>query len=381
MKKIIKKFNLISKNIYFWIITIIIFTVLLFIGYFIPLKISSIFYQDNGDTKEIKKEEKEVIKNIFTPLDKVDYDRRMNLLANNPPPKVIEPKTDPKTGEIIPIPKPKPNLWPAEHTYPKDGVILPFNRIVAYYGNLYSKKMGVLGEYEEEEMLSRLNQEVKKWELADPETPVLPALHYIVVVAQGSAGADGKYRFRMPDTEIEKVLTIAKKINAIVFLDIQVALSNVESEVPYFKKYLEMPNVHLGIDPEFAMHDGKKPGKVIGSLDAKEINFATDYLSKIVKDNDLPPKILIIHRFTQKMVTNYKNIKIVPEVQFVMNMDGWGPKPNKITTYKSFIYKEPVQFTGFKLFYKNDLKTKDSTLLTPSELLKLNPRPIYIQFQ
>jgi ribosomal protein S2 len=36
-------------------------------------------------------------------------------------------------------------------------------------------------------------------------------------------------------------------------------------------------------------------------------------------------KVLIVHRFTQGMVTNYKNKK-VPEVQVVMDMDGFGTK-------------------------------------------------------
>jgi hypothetical protein len=81
------------------------------------------------------------------------------------------------------------------------------------------------------------------------------------------------------------------------------------------------------------------------------------------------------------MVTNYQNIKPLPEVQIVMDMDGWGPKAKKIGTYKQFIYREPVQFTGFKLFYKNDILEKGTTLFTPEELLKLNPRPIYIQYQ
>jgi ribosomal protein S2 len=36
--------------------------------------------------------------------------------------------------------------------------------------------------------------------------------------------------------------------------------------------------------------------------------------------------VLIVHRFTQGMVTNYKKIKTVPEVQVVMDMDGFGAK-------------------------------------------------------
>jgi len=173
---------------------------------------------------------------------------------------------------------------------------------------------------------------------------------------------------------------MAEQINAIVFLDIQVALSTLEDEVPHLEKYLKFPNVHLGIDPEFSMKGGEKPGSVIGSFDAADINYAAEYLQKIVKDNNLPPKILVVHRFTQAMVKNYKNIKTMPEVQVVMHMDGWGFPAKKINTYKQFIYKEPVEYTGFKLFYKNDTKG-NGRLLTPQELLKLKPQPVYIQYQ
>jgi hypothetical protein len=42
---------------------------------------------------------------------------------------------------------------------------------------------------------------------------------------------------------------------------------------------------------------------------------------------------------------------------------------------------EPVQFTGFKLFYKNDILPPSTGMYTPAELMKLTPRPIYIQYQ
>lgn len=191
----------------------------------------------------------------------------------------------------------------------------------------------------------------------------------------------------MPDSEIDKVLAMAAKIparaggNAIVFLDVQVGFSDLQTEVPLLEKYLKLPNVHLGVDPEFSMKTGIRPGKVVGTLDATDINFAVNYLAKIVRENNLPPKILVVHRYTEKMVTNYKEITPLPEVQIVMDMDGWGGAAKKIGTYRSFIYPEPVQFTGFKLFYKNDIVTPTSTLMTPEDLLKLNPRPSYIQYQ
>ena len=272
--------------------------------------------------------------------------------------------------------------WPVKpQPYPMENAILPFKRIVAFYGNLYSKRMGVLGEYPPEELWIKLKAEVKAWEKADPSTPVVPAIHYIAVVAQGSPLKDGKYRRRMPESQIDSALTIARMGNAIVFLDIQVALSNVKEEVPLLEKYLKMPHVHLAIDPEFSMKDGSRPGTKIGSYEADDINYCSEYLAKLVRENNLSPKILIVHRFTQRMVKNYRNIVLHPEVQLVMNMDGWGPPVLKNDSYRQYIYKEPVQFTGFKLFYKNDLKRPPHRMLTPPELIKLKPQPIYIQYQ
>jgi hypothetical protein len=270
--------------------------------------------------------------------------------------------------------------WPVMTEYPLDGAILPFKRIVSYYGNLYSKQMGILGELPEKEMLAKLQGEVAAWQKADSLVEVIPALHYIAVTAQQSPGKGNTYRLRMPFHQIDSVLKMAAKINAIVFVDIQVGLSTLQQEVPQLEKYLKMPNVHLGIDPEFSMKGGQAPGKVIGSFDAADINYATEYLAKLVKENNLPPKVFIVHRFTRGMVTNYKQVKTRPEVQIVMDMDGWGHPDLKYSSYQLYIHKEPIQFTGFKLFYKNDLRN-NGRLMTPKELLALKPQPVYIQYQ
>ncbi|MCX6751328.1 MAG: hypothetical protein NT161_00990 [Candidatus Nomurabacteria bacterium] len=393
--KFISKIQSTLRSTFFWFFVVLLFVLVLF--FVTPEFFGSVIsYSPPGNTiiKNINEIVNPEVKPTVLPLDTVAYDKKMEELANNPPDPIVYQtvKTvtkDPKTGKSVtkttkvPLdPQPvRTHLWPVKTVYPNVGAILPFNRIVAYYGNLYSKNMGVLGQYPETEMLQKLDVEVKKWNEADPSTPAIPALHYITIVAQENLGQDGKYRARMPDSEIDKVLAMAAKINALVFLDIQVGFSNVETEIPLLEKYLKMPQVHLGIDPEFSMKTGIRPGKVVGTVDAKDINFAANYLAKIVKENNLPPKILIVHRYTQKMVTNYKEIKPLPEVQIVMDMDGWGGQAKKINTYQQFVFKEPVQFTGFKLFYKNDVLTPGTTLMTPNQLLKLNPRPIYIQYQ
>jgi len=310
---------------------------------------------DSTKTEQTNKEEQ-----AAKPVDSAKYFKLQKYLANGD-----------TTGK-----------WPVKKDIvPINGAILPFNRVVSFYGNLYSKKMGALGEYAPKEMWKKLNAEVARWNKADPTIKSIPAVHYIATVASGTPGKDGKYINRMPDKQIDSALTIAKMHNAIVFLDVQVALSNLQAELPRLEKYLKMSHVHLGIDPEFSMKTGAKPGTKIGTYDAADINYASAYLAKLVKENNLPCKILIVHRFTQGMVTNYQNIKKSKEVQVVMDMDGWGEPELKKGTYRHYLYKEPVQFVGFKLFFKNDLKKAPNRLMTPEELLKLTPKPIYIQYQ
>jgi len=270
--------------------------------------------------------------------------------------------------------------WPVEGPAPLPGAIVPAKRIIAYYGNPLSKRMGALGEYEPKDMIRRLNQQAEEWRKADPATPVQTALHLIVVVAQGDAGPSGKYRTIMRDTMVEMVHKWAKENNSILFIDIQTGLSDIREILPKFEKFLVRPDVHLAIDPEFMMKDGSKPGSRVGTMDAADINYASAYLSQLIKKHNLPPKTLVIHRFKQKMMTNYKNIQLRPDVQVVIHMDGWGAAWLKRDSYKDYVVKEPVQYTGFKLFYHNDTK-KGDPLMSPTEVLKLNPKPIYIQYQ
>lgn len=302
-------------------------------------------------------------------LDREEYDRRMRRLAHLPDGFTLSASDTPP-------------LWPAEAAYPNAGALLPFHRIVAYYGNFFSTRMGVLGEYREETVLEMLMREVKAWEEADPETPVLPAIDYIAVVAQASAGSDGKFRARMPHTEIDKAVAMAEKVGGIVILEVQPGLSPLMEEVRTLEPYLARPDVHLAIDPEFVMiKTGARPGTRVGTVDASDVNEAAGYLAALAREHGLPPKVLVVHRYTRHMVTNAAEIRPLPEVQIVMDMDGWGRPESKFATYNAFIRPEPVQFTGFKLFYKNDVRWQGSRLLTPAEILELMPRPIFIQYQ
>lgn len=285
-----------------------------------------------------------------------------------------------KTGAATPASARRAPVWPVAGPTPLPGSLLPKRRIVAFYGNPLSKRMGILGELKPDSMLAKLDREIAAWNAADTTTPVKPALHLIAVVAQAGPGPSGKYRLRMADTMIERIAQWADSRNALVFLDVQVGLSTIQEELPPLRKWLERPNFHLGLDPEFAMKRGGLPGKKIGTLDASDVNWAIDFLTKIVDEKQIAPKVLVVHRFTRPMLTNSDKIELDPRVQVVVQMDGWGPPTLKKGSYRSYVWSEPVQYTGFKLFYKNDTKAGHK-LMSPEEVLKLTPAPSYIQYQ
>ena len=271
--------------------------------------------------------------------------------------------------------------WPVSMPELLPGSLLPCNRIVAYYGNPLSTRMGVLGEFPKDDMLQRFQAAVADWNAADPERPVTPALHMIVSVAQPQPGRSGFYRNWMPDSLIEEVYSWAQSVGAIMILDLQIGQSTVQNEVPRIAHFLERPDVHLAIDPEFAMRNGRVPGQYVGTVDAADINWVSNYLASLVREHGLPPKLLVVHRFTRPMVTNASAIELRPEVQVVMDMDGWGAPHLKRSSYHSYIVREPVQFTGFKLFYHNDRRGHGRPIMTPEEVLRLRPQPLYIQYQ
>jgi hypothetical protein len=269
-------------------------------------------------------------------------------------------------------------FWPDVIPGPpaRAGAILPHKRIVAYYGNPRSTRMGILGQIAPEEMFKRLEAQAAEYAKADPATPVQPALELIATVAQADAGRDGMYRARMSDSLIERVYSWAQRHGWILILDVQVGRSTVQKELEPYRKFLERPDVHLALDPEFAMKPDQVPGKKIGTLDANDINWASTWLARIVEEKQLPPKVLIIHRFTRPMVTNFRSIVLDPRVQVVMHMDGFGPPSMKLASHRAYIQQEPVQWVGFKLFYKND-----KPIMTPAQVVGLRPAPLFISYQ
>lgn len=203
-----------------------------------------------------------------------------------------------------------------------------------------------------------------------------PALELVAVLAQQAPGADGLYRRRAAAEEIEQVAAWARSRDYLVILDIQPGRSTFAAEVAALAPFLAQPDVHLALDPEWAMAPGQVPGQTIGSADAATVNHTIQTLAAIVAEHDLPPKLLIVHRFQDRMLANAAQIDLDPRVQVVITMDGVGGPEAKIGRYGQVVRDQPVQFAGFKVFY-----TQDTNPLTPEQVLGLDPAPHVVIYQ
>ena len=257
------------------------------------------------------------------------------------------------------------------------GSVFPGCRVVAYYGNPMSKRMGILGALPPDSMLAHLERQGREYAALDSTMPVVPALQLVTPVAQAAPGHDGKYRLRMRDSTIEHFAMLARRAHGLLILDLQVGKSTVEAEMMALLPFLSRPDVHLALDAEFSIkRKDKKPGQVVGTLDAADVNGAIDTLAALVTRLRLPPKILVLHRYTIPMLTHATKIRLDPRVQVVIDMDGNGPPEDKYGSYGAYVHDRPVEFAGVKLFFK-----QDQPMLTARQVLGLDPRPVYVQYQ
>lgn len=256
------------------------------------------------------------------------------------------------------------------------GGILPDNRILAFYGFPGNPQMGVLGEYDMQRLLELLREQAAEYEEADPSHPVVIAFQVIASVAQQEPQSDGSYLLDTPSTVLNEYAEFTRENGLLLILDAQIGYRTVEQDVTGLRPWLMQDHVHLAIDPEFAMDEGQIPGKQIGSVDAADIQWAQQYLIALAAEAGVGPKVLIVHQFIETMITNKDQLVPLRGVQLVIDADGWGPPDQKRATYDFVNRMVPVEYAGIKLFYN-----LDNPLMTPGEVLALDPVPLYVMYQ
>ena len=256
------------------------------------------------------------------------------------------------------------------------GGMLPEHRILLYYGFAGNPNMGILGEYEPEQVLELLQEEAENYRAADPDRPVKIGFELIASVAQGSPGPENLYIADTPGTVLDTYTQFTADNDMLLFLDVQMGFKEPIDDYSGLERWIVEPHVHLGIDPEFHMRGDELPGQDIGQVTAAEVTEAQHWLADLAATNQVPRKVLIVHQFHPSMIEDKDQIAPVNGVDLVIDMDGWGSPADKQRTYDITITQEPIEYHGVKLFYQ-----LDDPLMTAEEVLALDPSPDLVIYQ
>jgi hypothetical protein len=253
--------------------------------------------------------------------------------------------------------------------------IFPDYRVVAFYGAPQDKQLGELGIGTPAQAGRRLLRQAAPY--ARGTRPVLPAMELISTVAANAPGVDGLYRTQQTAKVINRYLHAARRIKALLVLDIQPGHADFLSEVQRLAPWLGQPDVGVALDPEWHT-PGVVPGTQIGSVTAEEVNQVSDYVAGIVRARKLPEKLFLIHQFTDGMIQGKERVLARPGLAVTFNVDGFGDRPNKLSKYAAFTAQtrgRPFS-DGYKLFYE-----EDTNLMSPADVMRMAPRPDVVVYE
>lgn len=264
-----------------------------------------------------------------------------------------------------------------------DQGILPDHRVLLYYGFPEVDTMGILGEYPPEELIGIIEQQKAEYEAVrtDDRTWVT-GFELIGSVAQRDPGPDGMYVADTGGHWLDQYTIFTHENNMQLFIDVQMGRKKPHEDYEGLERWIRYPHVHLAIDPEFHLPEDGVPGEDLGQIDAADVTRAQEWLVGLSDKYGTPRKMLIIHQFSVYSVTNKGDIAPMDGVDLIMNEDGHGPPHLKLETYDVIITQHPIQYNGFKIFYRGDIDWWDnSRLMTPAEVYEMNPIPDLVNYQ
>jgi hypothetical protein len=113
------------------------------------------------------------------------------------------------------------------------------------------------------------------------------------------------------------------------------------------------------------------------SSQGKEQSPIPGRFNALIEENDLETKMLIVHQFTNGMISEKDTIRGTANVQVVIHMDGFGPYQLKQDTYQRVTADLPAgAVAGWKNFYDEDQPTP-----TPEQTMDNDPVPMFISYQ
>lgn len=258
---------------------------------------------------------------------------------------------------------------PSEGT---SGLLLPDNFLLTLYGAPQLERT-ILGRRSSRAAVRDLERRVRPYERVG-DRPVIPGFDLIGVIANSTPGPGRKYRTRQPDRLIAEYLDRVRTLDGRLILDIQPGRSTALKEIVAMKRWIVEPDVDVAIDPEWNVGPRGVPGETPGRITAAEINQASLRLNRIVENEGLPPKVLVVHQFTRRMIGARAAIKQREGVQVIMNFDGIGSPRAKKAGYAALATRG--LFNGFSIFV-----LLDTRVIGARAILDLLPTVDFAMFQ
>lgn len=265
-------------------------------------------------------------------------------------------------------PQSEPATWGCNKDW-----LLPANLIVTYYGVPGSPVLGIIGSGNATWALQQLENQAVAFEGYGKN--VLPSFEMITTVAQNYPGVDGDYSVAIPKDTLWEYLRKIREVDGVMILDFQPGRAEYMDQIPAYVDLLKQPDVHLALDPEWEMEPWQVPGAVVGSSSAWTINQVMNWLDDLIVEHDLPPKVVIVHQFSDHMITNRADLDPPDNVQLLLQMDGWGSPGLKIANYDRLQAASPI-LNGFKVFYGYDVPN-----VYPGTMMALDPQPELVSYQ
>ncbi len=249
--------------------------------------------------------------------------------------------------------------------------------IVSFYGKPNSRSMGILGEYPKEKLATMLAGYAKLYDDENGDSGVIPAFYLIY----GTCWPGGEIGL-LKDQVVKEYVEYAASLGWLVFLDHQIGKYTVDEAMAKLLPWLAYPNVHLALDPEWHT---TVPMEKIGSVDAADLNRAQEIMERYLIDNRIPGvRMLVVHQFTEGMIAGRAGLRAdFDRVLLVHTADGFGAPALKKYTYRNNARAAQLPTKGFKLFFEARTPGAgwDNPLLTPKEVLGLDPQPLLIMYQ
>jgi hypothetical protein len=256
-------------------------------------------------------------------------------------------------------------------------VVYPGRVMVALYGHPDTPVLGALGEQPMEEAIARAKEVAAAYEPLVDE-PVVPTLEIITTIAAASAGPQGDYSTRTPVATLEPWVDAAREAGVYVVLDLQPGHTDFLSQAKEYEELLVQPHVGLALDPEWRLAPDQRHMVHIGSVDAEEVNEVVEWLADLTAAHALPQKLLVLHQFTLRMITNRDAVDTDrDEVAVLIHADGFGTHAQKFHTWNALLRNAPDGvWWGWKNFYDEDRPT-----MTPEETVAVDPLPRFVSYQ